>query len=181
MLLSALLIKINRKQAIEKTLQRFSGWATSIPVGGSKVVDKVEVKENIKKSLAQVSYEVRRLNIDQGHKLISSINQAIAAQTGAIALKWNSHWRQAGYDYREDHKEREGKFYAIRGSWAHAQGLINKGAGYSDEMTAVGEEIFCRCWATYYSSPRRLPDDMLTAKGRAWLTERARPLSTMPA
>ncbi len=168
-LASAELIKINRKQAIEKTLQRFSGWATSIPAGGSKVIDRAEVKESIKKSLSQVNYEIRRLNIDQGHKLVSNINQSIASQTGAIAMKWRSHWRQAGYDYREDHRERDGKVYAIRGSWAVQQGLINKGEGYSDEITAPGEEVFCRCFAVYYTSPRELPDDMVTEKGRDWL------------
>jgi len=171
-LAAAELIKINRKQAIEKTLQRFSGWATSIPAGGSKVVDIAEVKENIKKSLVQTNYEVRRLNIDQGHKLISAINNQIANQSGAIAMKWRSHWRQAGYDYREDHKERDGKVYAIRGSWAMQQGLINKGEGYTDEMSTPGEEVFCRCFAVYYTSPSELPPEMVTEKGRKWLEQK---------
>ena len=171
-LAAANLIKINRNQAIEKTLQRFSGWATSIPAGGSKVVDIAEVKENIKKSLLQTNYEVRRLNIDQGHKLISAINNQIANQSGAIAMKWRSHWRQAGYDYREDHKERDGKVYAIRGSWAMQQGLINKGEGYTDEMSTPGEEVFCRCFAVYYTSPSELPPEMVTEKGRKWINQR---------
>ena len=37
------LIKLNRDQSIDKTLQRFAGWATSIPAGGSNVVDRREV------------------------------------------------------------------------------------------------------------------------------------------
>ncbi|MDE3023780.1 MAG: hypothetical protein KGI54_18345, partial [Pseudomonadota bacterium] len=165
-LASADLIKMNRAQAIDKTLQRFSGWATSIPLGGSRVVEKVEVKKLVGKSLARIKYEGRRLTIDQGHKLVSSINHVVAMQSGAIALQWHSHWRQPGYHYRPDHKERDKKFYAIRESWAIKEKLINKGEGYSDEMTQVSEEPFCRCFATYFNQLQDLPDSMLTARGR---------------
>ena len=47
---SAQLIKLNRENMIAKTLQRFSGWATSLPMGGSDVVDKRGEAENIRKS-----------------------------------------------------------------------------------------------------------------------------------
>lgn len=170
-LASTQLIKLNRQQAIEKTLQRFSGWATSIPEGGSKVVERAEVKADIEKPLKQQKYEERRLGIDQGHKLMASIDAVIAEQTDAIAGMWRSHWRQANYDYREDHKERDQKVYAIRGNWAMEKGLMNKGAGYLDEMTQAGEEPFCRCYVVYFQNLRDLPDDMLTAKGRKLLEE----------
>ena len=51
---SAQLIKLNRQQSIAKTLQRFSGWATSIPAGGSKAVDKPEVRDDQKKALRSI-------------------------------------------------------------------------------------------------------------------------------
>ena len=164
-LASANLIRLNRDQAIEKTLQRFSGWSTSIPVTGTRAVRRQEVKASIGKSLSQARYEVRRLEIDQGHKLISSINAIIGEQSGAIAMQWHSHWRQAGYQYRADHKERDQKFYAIRNSWAQKEGLINKGAGYTDEMTAPAQEVFCRCWGSWYNQLQDLPESMLTKKG----------------
>lgn len=170
-LASTQLIKLNRQQAIEKTLQRFSGWATSVPEGGSKVVERAEVKADIEKPLKQQKYEERRLDIDQGHKLMASIDAVIAEQTDAIAGMWRSHWRQANYDYREDHKERDQKVYAIRGNWAMEKGLMNKGAGYLDEMTQAGEEPFCRCYVVYFQNLRDLPDDLLTAKGRKLLEE----------
>lgn len=170
-LASTQLIKLNRQQAIEKTLQRFSGWATSVPEGGSKVVERAEVKADIEKPLKQQKYEERRLDIDQGHKLMASIDAVIAEQTDAIAGMWRSHWRRPGYDYREDHKERDGKVYAIRGNWAMEKGLMNKGAGYLDEMTQVGEEPFCSCFMVFYQNLRDLPDAMLTAKGRKLLEE----------
>lgn len=168
-LASTQLIKLNRQQAIEKTLQRFSGWATSVPDGGSKVVERAEVKADIEKPLKQQKYEERRLDIDQGHKLMASIDAVIAEQTDAIAGMWRSHWRQTNYDYREDHKERDQKVYAIRGNWAMEKGLMNKGAGYLDEMTQAGEEPFCRCYVVYFQNLRDLPDAMVTAKGRKLL------------
>lgn len=141
---SANLIKLNREQAIAKTVQRFSGWATSIPAGGSEAVERREVKKDIRKALAQLPFEERRVLIDQGHKLRASLSEILAVDGGAVALIWRSHWRQAGYNYRVDHKERDGKVYTLRGNWAIERGLMKAGpAGYYDDITAVGEEIFC--------------------------------------
>jgi hypothetical protein len=168
---SANLIKLNRERSIDQTLQRFSGWATSVPEGGSRVVKKREVKDNVKKAFRQLSYEERRVAIDQGHKLMAAINDTIAEQNNAIAGMWRSHWRQPGYDYREDHKERDQKVYAVRGNWAIERGLMKKGSGYLDDMTGAGEEPFCRCYVVYLYNLRDLPDYMLTEKGRKLLAE----------
>jgi hypothetical protein len=183
---SAQLIRLNRQQSIAKTLQRFSGWATSIPAGGSNAVDKPEVKEDLKKALRSLPYEERRVAIDQGHKLVATINDVLAVDGGAIAAEWHSNFRQPGYDARPDHKERDGGVYLIRGNWASAQGLVKPGpAGWSDAITQPAEEPFCRCQYHYVYSLRRLPEDMLTAKGRASLqagtarTRRSEPYSTV--
>jgi hypothetical protein len=166
-LASAQLIKLNRERSIAVTLQRFSGWSTSIPAGGSNAVDKPEVKAQLKKALKSLPYEDRRVAIDQSHKLSASINEVIALDAGAIAVEWHSHYRQPGYDYREDHKERDGKIYLIRDNWAQEKGLVKAGSnGYYDQITAVGEEIFCRCFARFVYSIRGVDPDMLTAKGR---------------
>ncbi len=170
-LASADLIKLNRDQAIEKTLQRFAGWASSIPMGGSRAVDKVEVKDNIGKSVKQAKYEQRRVAIDQGHKLISNINAVVAEQSGAIAMMWRSHWKQPGYNYREDHKDRDRKVYAIRGNWALQKGLVNHADGYADDITAPAQEPFCRCFGVYLYNLRDLPAEMLTEKGRQILEQ----------
>ena len=169
---SANLIKVNREVAIERTLQRFSGWSTSIPAGGApKTVEKTDTKIHIRKALAQLPFEERRVLIDQGHKLNSSLNSIVANDGGAIAGYWHSHWKQVGYDYRKDHKERDGHCYAIRGSWAISQGLMTKGDGYTDEMTQPAEEVFCRCNYRYVYALRDLPKAMLTQKGQAALDE----------
>ena len=169
---SAQLIKLNRDQAIEDTLRRFAGWVSSIPPGGSprKLVQPANVVSRISKPLQQCSYQERRLLIDQGHKLISSINQVIAEGNGAIAEIWHSHWRDASYDYRPDHKARDGKVYLIRNSWAHQNGLVKPDKnGYIEDITQPGEEVFCRCYAEFLYALSELPADMLTRKGKELL------------
>jgi len=164
---SANLIKLNRKSAIEKTMQRFSGWATSIPMGGSAATNKTDTSKDVRKALASLPFEERRVIIDQGHKFASSLNDILATNSGAIAGRWHSNWRQANYNFREDHKERDSKIYAIRGSWAIDQGIITKCDGYTDEMTQAGEEIFCRCFYEYIYNLRDMPREFITAKGKA--------------
>lgn len=165
-LASANLIKLNREEAISNTLRRFQGWATSIPAGGSQAVEKLEEKSYIKKSLSKLDFEERRVIVDQTHKLIANINDVVASNSGAIAAVWHSHWRQEGYNYREDHRERDGQIYIIKGCWAQEKGLIKAPNGYTDDITQPGEEVFCRCNYTYIYNLRDLPEDMLTAKGK---------------
>jgi hypothetical protein len=170
-LASAQLIRLNREEAISATERRFSGWATSIPKGGSRVVDRVDTKTDIRKAMASLPFVQRRVIVDQSHKFTSSLSEILAHDSGAIAGIWHSHWRQANYNYRRDHKERDEKVYAVRGSWAMERGLMNKGAGYTDEMTKPGEEVFCRCFMQWQYSLSKLPPDMLTAKGREALAD----------
>ena len=145
---SAELIKLNREAAIQKTLQRFSGWSTSIPKGGTQAANKKKTKKEIRKALASLPFEERRVLIDQGQKFAASINDIVARDGGAIAGQWVSHWRQSGYNYREDHKERDGEIYLFRDSWASKAGLVKAGAaGYADKITQPAEEPFCRCVA----------------------------------
>jgi hypothetical protein len=164
---SASLIKLNREQMIERMLSRFSGWATSIPAGGSKAGNDSDIIKPIAEPIRQARYEVRRVQIDQGHKLIASINAVIAEQSNAIAAMWRSHGKHdKSYDARPEHLARDGRFWAIRGNWAIAAGLMNKGEGYADEIDEPAVAINCRCWWLYVRHLRDLPESMLTAKGR---------------
>lgn len=165
-LASANLIKLNRQQAIAKTLQRFSGWSTSIPKGGSDT-DRREVKTSIRKALTQLPFEERRVLIDQGHKFTSALNTTLAVNAGAIAARWHSNWRQSGYQFRQDHKEIDGKVFAVRDNWAMEKGLMKIGPdGYTDQIEQPAELPFCRCAYRYIYNLRDVPDDMLTVKGR---------------
>lgn len=172
MMTSQQLIKLNRDAMIEKTKQRFGGWASSVPAGGSRAVDRKDVSQNVRKALTQLPFEERRVMIDQGQKFLSDLSDIIATDNDAIAAVWHSHWRQAGYDYREDHKERDKQVYAIRGNWAIEQGFMKVGpAGYTDEITRPGEEVFCRCDYEYIYNIRDLPEYMITVRGRESLNK----------
>ena len=108
-------------------------FSTSLPKGGAAEVDRRRTNKAIRKSMTALPFEQRRLLIDQSAKLQSSINEVIANDAGAIAAIWHSRWRVPGYNYRVDHKDRDLKVYAVRGCWALEQGLMNKGAGYTDD------------------------------------------------
>lgn len=152
---------------LQKVEQRFSGWASSVPEGGSKAVSLSEVKESVGKPLKQLPFEERRVMIDQGAKFASTLNDIIANDNGAIAAVWHSHWRRAGYNYRKDHKERDMHVYTIRGNWALEKGLMKPNdAGYTDRITQPAEEPFCQCNYQYIYNLRDLPEEMLTQKGR---------------
>lgn len=163
---SANLIKLNRDEAISTTLRRFQGWATSIPAGGSSVVDVKGEKENVRKALTNLSFVERRVVIDQTHKLVASITDIVAVDGGAIAAEWHSPWRRPGYQYRKDHKEMDEKVYAIRGNWAIEKGLMKPGPnGYTDQIVAPGELPMCSCSLTYLFYLPSLPLDMVTRAG----------------
>ncbi|MCS4265015.1 hypothetical protein [Serratia sp. BIGb0163] len=163
---SANLIKLNREQAIERTVQRFQGWVTSIPPDGVSEVDKNEQKAEFRKSVTDLDYISRRVAIDQGHKLASNVKYLLSIQGGAIGFRWHSPWRRPGYNFREDHKQRDTLIYLVRDSWALDQGLIRPVNGYYDEITAAGEEVFCSCQVFPIYAPQKLPDEFLTEKGK---------------
>ena len=157
---AASLIKLNKQQAVNDTLRRFVGWSTSIPAGGGIVDSKIETKQDIKKSMADMSFIERRCAIDQAAKLVSNINNIVAVDNGAIAVEWNSHWRQKNYNFRKDHKELDGKIFLIRGSWADKDGLV-KGE-YYDDIEPFGQAVYCRCYGRYIYKLKSLPDENLT-------------------
>lgn len=162
------LIKDNREEAIAQTARRFTGWASSIPAGGSLVVDKNPVKTDIRKALAQLPFAERRVAIDQGYKMISAVSNIIATDGGAIAVSWNDHGHtDHSYDARKEHLARQGYVYAIKNNWAINQGLMSKGPhGYYEDTEGFGNLVYCRCFGTYYYAIRRLPPEMVTQKGR---------------
>ena len=170
---SAKLIRLNREEAISNTLRRFSGWASSVPAGGTDVAKRAEVKAQVRRGISGLSFIERRCLTDQSMKLVAAINQIVAEDAGAIALIW--HHVDEGppaYDARPQHVARDGKIFVLRDNWALKAGLMKlAGRQYYDQVTAVGEEVNCRCWAESLLTLRDLPADMLTAAGREKLAE----------
>jgi hypothetical protein len=172
-LASADLIRLNRDASIQRTLQRFAGWATSIPRGGTETTKRKEIGRQIRRGIAALPFEERRVIIDQGHKLTASIRGIVAVDGGAIAAVWK-HVPEGPpeYDARPEHERRDGKIFIIRDNWALRDGLMKvAGRPYTDEITAPAEEPFCRCTYDYLYALRDLPADMLTAKGQMALKE----------
>lgn len=171
LLAAAGLIRLNRQQVLADMERKFQGWAVSVPAGGSRAVDRSEVKAAIRKELASLPFRERRVLIDQSHKMTAALSDIMSVAGGAIAGRWHSNWRQPNYEYREDHKERDEIVYLVRNSWAHRARLVRPGkAGYSDQVTQPGQEIFCRCWWRFLYELSDLPDDMLTERGRQAMT-----------
>lgn len=179
---SSELIKLRRPQAIAETLQRFQGWATSVPEGGSKVVDKREEKKTIKKALAQLPYEERRVIVDQSAKLFSSINTTVAVNGGAIAAEWLSHKNQRDYNGRVEHNARDGHLFLVPDSWAMRAGYVKRGSyPLTNSVEQPGEFVFCKCGWNYKFSLRSLPTDALTQKGQDALAEARRKVAASRA
>jgi hypothetical protein len=165
------LIKLNKAAAKQKTLQRFSGWVTSQPRGGTAKPDVRAAAKDIGKSVATLKFEARRVAIDQGHKLSAAVAHVVAHGEGAIAAIWHDRGEfDHGYDARPEHLKRSGTLLLVRDSWAMNDGLVKKGGlKYTDEIEQPAELPFCSCWYEYVTSPRDLPDSIITAKGRMFL------------
>lgn len=164
---SASLIKLNRVEAVDTTLRRFAGWVSTIPLGGSRAVERRAERRLLRKELASLPFIERRVAIDQGTKFAAALSDILAKDGGALAFRWHQNFTQHP---RSTHRERDGKIYLIRSSWAHKAGLVKPGkVGYSDEITKPGEEVYCRCTAEYLYALRDLPDDMITRHGHAEL------------
>jgi hypothetical protein len=167
---SASLIKLNKAKATETTIQRFSGWMSSLPAV-KEVREETDYREEvvrIAKPFKQLPFDERRVAIDQSHKLVANLNQIVAYDCGAIGAYWHSHWRELNYDYREKHKELDQKFFLIRDSQAMREGLVKKGGHeYLEDLPAQpGEEVFCRCFWEYIYRLNRVPSECLTEKGK---------------
>ena len=137
------LIKLNREEMMQRTIRRFQGWATSIPIGGSDAQSKTEIKKSLK--LSDMTFLERRVMIDQGHKLVSALNDIVAKDNNALAAIWHSHGHtDPSYNARKIHLQREGSIYAIRNNWAIEKGLMKKGpSGYLDDIDQPGEFVYC--------------------------------------
>lgn len=168
---SANLIKLNRTSSIQRTLQRFSGWATSVPAGGGTQSRK-EVRETVRRGIAGLPFEERRVIVDQGHKLVAAVNELVAVEGGAIAAIWRHVKEGGGYQARPIHEARDGDLYWVRGNWVIAKGLAKRGGlEYTDEVEQPGELVFCRCWWQFFYNLRELPRELLTDEGREQLKQ----------
>lgn len=166
------LIRLNRDEAVDRTVKRFRAWGTSLPPQPSAGADKAEEKRLLRKSLASLPYADRRLHIDQAAKLSAAISATVAVDAGALGAFWHSHKYQAGYRGRPTHNARDGKFFLMRDSWAQAKGFLKVGPnGNMDSIEQAAEWPFCRCTWSYVYAMRSVPRECVTVAGEAALRE----------
>ena len=164
------LIERNYKESIDTVVRRFVGWASSVPAGGIKELDRAEEKKKIQKAISDVDAEGKFIVRDQMHKFQTEIEEILSVEGRAIAARWHSQWRVPGYNYREKHKHIDvsGEFFVIRDNWAMKNRLMKlSGRKYVDSIVRPGMEPNCKCVYEYIYSLSDLPEDMLTAKGRS--------------
>jgi hypothetical protein len=161
---SANLARLDREETVTRTMRRFSGWATSLPLGGDEDVAKNVVKSAIRRDIVRTSFQWRTLQNDQSHKLAAALSAILARGSGAIAARWSHHF---SLHPRPTHIDRDGVVYLIRNSWADDAGFVTPGKGgyYDDLVDQAGVAVNCRCSTVYYVALRQLPRDMLTQKG----------------
>jgi hypothetical protein len=165
---AASLIKINRQNMINETIQRFVGWSTG------DIAGQVTPPREVTRPDQQASdCTVRRVRIDQKQKLRANIADISANELGAIAFYW-----RGSHDDRERelHKDRNDKLYLIKDSWADKQALVNvRGAEGWNTFTRTkddgmpGMPIFCRCHAEYVFNLDELPAAAVSVKGREFM------------
>lgn len=161
------LVTLNREEDVAATLRKFTGWASSLPVGSSSQANRSEIRQDIKRALVAAKNKESSLVIDQRHKLYAALNAHIAQGAGAIGAIWVSHHTVPGYDFRELHQTYAQRSavrpFLIRDSWAHRQGVISSaGATFTDQLDHQPSQLpHCKCHYLFLYTTDRFPSDMI--------------------
>jgi hypothetical protein len=86
----------------------------------------------------------RRTHLDQTFRLMALADDIRAIGAGAIGAVWHYNWRDESEP--SHHRKWHGKFFAVRGNWAEAQGYIQKPDGKSPAAYIGIEERFGPEW-----------------------------------
>jgi hypothetical protein len=150
------------RQALEKVQNRFLGLATA----GAKPGAAREHAKPITKAIRDARAQERMTAVDQTMKLMRTMDEVVAADSGSIGGYWDATW-DIVRKHRPEHAARHGLFYVRRGSWADSQGLVSHPEGFMDEFDMPGVLINCQCEYHYVYDLSDAPPEALTAKGRA--------------
>jgi hypothetical protein len=143
-----------------------------VPSGGTK--DKVfrsRVAE-IKKEIRSLAKWDRLFYTYKARSFPAEIEHIFVLAGNPLAAIWHYSDLDAQGEYQKtyNHQQQDGRVYAVRGNWAIEKGLMKVGpAGYLDEISRPGQECGCMCSLQWVASVRRLPSDMITAKGHSEL------------
>jgi hypothetical protein len=143
-----------------------------VPVGGS--TDRLEKRRitEIKKKFGDLIKWDRLFSTIKAASFPTAIRRTFELEGSPLAAIWHYSPSDEQGEFRNayNHRDMDGRIYAVRGNWAIDKGLMKPGAnGYIDEINQPGEDFDCRCHYQWLYSLGRLPVDMLTAKGQAEL------------
>lgn len=139
-----------------------------VPSGGTK--DKA-IKARISKIKRELRFLIKWNRLFYIYKNLSfytEIEHIFALAQNPIAATWeySNLDEQGEYKKTYDHQHRDGRVYAVRGSWAMENGLMKVGpAGYLDQISMPGQDIGCMCRLSWVCMVLDLPGDMITTKG----------------
>ncbi|AOW48006.1 hypothetical protein A4S02_14340 (plasmid) [Acetobacter ascendens] len=148
------------------------GFFAKVPVTAK------ERTSNISKIKREIGYFARWQQLFYTHKAMSFASEVeyifiLSGEPIAAVWKYNPLDEQCEFPPTVDHRPRDGRVYAVRGNWAEAKGFMIAGPdGYIDDIDRPHQETGCMCHLHWLHGIRRLPEDMLTSKGRAALTAR---------
>lgn len=144
------LIKINRINAGNEAKQRLIGfWSTPKEARASS--------QDIVQPFHKLSFEERRVKIDQTQKFTKSLDFIEASHSGALGAYWRGHMDERE---REAHRKKEGKFYYFPNNWAIKEKKMRPGANNILTDEKPGDAVLCRCHFEYVYSLDDIPNNL---------------------
>lgn len=150
-----------------------------VPAGGTK-------DKGLKSKITEIKGELRYIaKWDQSfytykaRSLPNELEHLFALENEPLAAIWEycQTVEHSDDQLTNNHKERDGRVYAVRDNWAIGKGLMQVGRySYIDEISLPCQEVGCMCSLRYLYNLRSLPEDMLTAEGLSTL-KRSSPIT----
>jgi hypothetical protein len=175
------LIRLNRDEAVDRTVRRFKAWVSSVPAGGRVKPDTKAAHASVGKEARDARFIERRVAIDQTAKMLANVSDIVATGNGAIGGFWDATF-DIVRDHRTNHVGWHDLWFTAKDNWALKAGYVRSPNGMigdrfgppsrpkADDNTVMpARAINCRCLLRYVYDLEDVPDDILTDKGHAAL------------
>jgi hypothetical protein len=141
------------KLYLDEQLSQFNvllwNFLQQVPIGGTKDKSTRRKVTEIKRELRHLTKWTQLFYIYKASSLSAEIEFLFVLEGCPIAAIWHYSQldEQGEYQKTYNHKERDGRVYAVRGNWAIDKGLMKaEPNGYLDETSRPKQEIGCMCW-----------------------------------
>jgi hypothetical protein len=168
--------KWQSKLYLDEQLSEFNdllwNFLKQVPIGGTKNKSTRSKIAELKKVFRHLTKWTQLFYTYKAMSLPAEIEYIFILEGGPLVAFWHYSQLDEQGEYKKsyNHKERDGRVYAVRGNWAIDKGLMKaEPYGYIDEISRPNQEIGCMCHLQWVYGIRSLPDDMVTEKGRSGL------------